>query len=173
VRTPQYPSFEKRNHDIEAGAGRPIAEHVADLTAAAARFLDAATKLPAQAWTVTVQGTNSAPVPAAWVVWARLREVEVHHVDLAAGYEPASWPEAFTHRLLHELATGFADDPAAPGIRLHASDLGHDVTIGSAADPPTISGPGYAIAAWLTGRSSGSGLTVKPAGSLPSIPTWK
>ena len=29
------------------------------------------------------------------LVWGRLREVEVHHVDLDAGYRPADWPEAF------------------------------------------------------------------------------
>ena len=34
-------------------------------------------------------------MPAAQVMWSRLREVEIHHVDIGAGYGPSDWPEAF------------------------------------------------------------------------------
>ena len=27
----------------------------------------------------------------------RLREVEIHHVDLGLGYQPTDWPEAYVH----------------------------------------------------------------------------
>ena len=30
----------------------------------------------------------------------RWREVELHHVDLGLGYEPADWPPAFVERVL-------------------------------------------------------------------------
>jgi maleylpyruvate isomerase len=109
----------------------------------------------------------------------------VHHVDLAIGYAPAAWDTAFTLHLLQELATGFT---AAPLTRLHAADLDRELTIGStvAVDAPTanapavpdqppvtVSGPGHALAAWLTGRSGGGDLTVTPAGPLPAVPPWK
>jgi maleylpyruvate isomerase len=173
VRTPQYVSAEHRAADIEAGAARPIAEQLADIEASAARFAEAVAQVPPEAWSVVVQGTDSQPIEATRVVWARLREVEVHHVDLAAGYQPSDWPEAFVHRLLHEIAKGYADGLDGVAVRLNADDLGHDLVLGPADRALAVSGPGYALAAWLTGRSSGDNVTVSPPGQLPAVPTWR
>jgi maleylpyruvate isomerase len=173
VETPQYASRERRAADIDAGAGRPIGEQIADIESSAARFADTAAQLPPEAWAVVVQGTDSHPVSAARVVWARLREVEVHHVDLAAGYQPSDWPEAFVHRLLHEIASGYADGLDGVAVRLCADDLGHELILGPSTGAVTVSGPGYALAAWLTGRSAGDNVTVSPPGSLPAVPTWR
>jgi maleylpyruvate isomerase len=173
VPTPQYANAEQRAADIEAGAGRPLGAQLADLEASASRFADAVERMSPQAWPVTITWRTGKTGPAAGVVWARLREVEVHHVDLAAGYVPGDWPEAFTHRLLHELTAGFSADPSAPRLRVHAVDLGHESTIGSDVAAPTVPGDGHALAAWLTGRSAGAGLTIVPAGPLPAVPPWK
>jgi maleylpyruvate isomerase len=173
VVTPQYASWESREADIAAGAGRPVAEQVTDLKASAARFAEAVEAMPPQAWAVTVQWLSGRTEHATGVMWSRLREVEVHHADLGLAYAPADWPSAFTHRLLHEIAVGFNADPKAPAIRLHADDLGHELVIGSGADLPTVSGAGHALAAWLTGRSSGSVLVTTPDGPLPEVPRWK
>ncbi len=167
VETPQYPSWEARVADIEAGADRPLPEQIADLREASARFASAAAALPAEAWTYEL-ALPSGPQLAALLPWRRLREVEVHHVDLGAGYTPADWPESFAHRLLHEAA----GDQSSVALTLRADSLGHPVPVGSGG-PPTVSGPAWALAAWLTGRSSGTGLTVDPAGPLPAIPEWK
>jgi maleylpyruvate isomerase len=173
VETPQYPSGESREADIVAAAGRPIGEHLADLEASAARFSDAVDEMPLEAWGATVRWLSGRADRATGVTWSRLREVEVHHVDLGLSYVPSSWPAAFVHRLLHEVAVGFSADPKAPAMRLHAEDLGHELAIGSTADAVLVSGPGHALAAWLTGRSRGVGLTVVPDGPLPEVPTWK
>ena len=167
VPTPQYTSWEARVADIEAGAGRPLAEQVADLRDSSARFASKAADLPAEAWTRELDLPGGSQV-AALVPWRRLREVEVHHVDLGAGYTPADWPESFAHRLLHEVA---GDQPTL-AITLNADSLGHPVPVGSGG-PPTVSGPAWALAAWLTGRSSGVGLSVEPAGPLPAVPEWR
>jgi len=170
VETPQYASADDRVAGIEAGAGRPVDEQVADIVATAARITEAVAQMPPEAWAVHVRTASGTVVPAAYVTWARLREVEVHHVDLGAGYASGDWPDAFTHRLLHELATGFASTMSP--VRLHAADLDHELTIG--VEPATtVSGPGHAIAAWLSGRADGDGLTVTPAGPLPTVPFWK
>jgi maleylpyruvate isomerase len=171
VETPQYPSLEQRDADIEAGAGRSAAEQLKDLTDAAQRFAATAREVPARGWTVQVRWTAGRVGPAAGVMWSRLREVEVHHVDMDAGYASSDWADSFTHRLLHEVAANFADS----GLRVHllAADLGHDLTIGDDRPSVTVSGPGHAIAAWLTGRSTGAGLTVDPDGALPPVPRWK
>jgi maleylpyruvate isomerase len=170
VETPQYASADQRAADIEANAGRPRDEQVADIVAAAGRITEAVAQMPPESWASHVRTLSGAVVPAAYVMWSRLREVEVHHVDLSAGYTSADWPDAFTHRLLHELATGFASTMSP--VRLHAADLDHELTIG-VAPATTVSGPGHAIAAWLSGRAGGDGLTVTPAGPLPTVPFWK
>jgi maleylpyruvate isomerase len=170
VETPAYPSDERRTADIDAGARRPVAEQIGDLAAAAERFDAAAAEMPPGAWAADVRWRGGHTRPAAYVPWARLSEVELHHVDLDAGYRPADWPDVFVHRLLHDLATDLTDGMSP--ARLHATDLDHELSIG--ADPAvTVSGSGHAIAAWLSGRSDGADLTVTPEGPLPTVPTWK
>jgi maleylpyruvate isomerase len=167
---PMYPSPEQRNADIEAGARRPVAEQISDLTAAAERFDAAAAQMPAGAWAAIIRWRGGHTRPAAYVPWARLSEVELHHADLDAGYRPADWPDAFVHRLLHDLAADLAE--AMAPVRLHATDLDHELTIGT--DPAvTVSGSGHGIAAWLSGRADGADLAVTPDGPLPTVPIWK
>jgi len=179
VETPQYATPTEREEGIAAGYARPAAEQVTDLREASQRFAEAAADLPAEAWHAVVGGLGH---PAAHVVWRRLREVEVHHVDLGATYTPADWPESFAHRLLHEAAKDQAGDASGAGhgqrsraglsLTLRADSLGHPVPVGSGG-PPTVSGPAWALAAWLTGRSAGVGLSVEPAGPLPAVPEWR
>ena len=171
VRTPQYPSAERRDADIAEGAGRTGDELVADLGTACSRFAAAADAMPADAWTVQID-LSSGPQPAARVVWRRLREVEVHHVDLDAGYRPADWPEAFAHRLLHEVVSGFRGRDDAFPLVLRGTDLSHELTVGEPEGAPTVSGPAYALAGWLTGRAAGAELTITPEGPLPAPPEW-
>src|SRR5262249_52666106 len=168
--TPQYASGEQRDADIEAGAARSSAEHVADIASSAERIDEAVAQMPPDAWAATVRWRSGRPTPAAYVMWSRLREVEIHHVDLDAGYRSADWPDLFVHRLLHELATDLAGGMAP--VRLHATDLDHELTVG--ADPvATVSGPGHAIASWLAGRPCDTELAVAPDGPLPTVPIWK
>jgi maleylpyruvate isomerase len=160
---PQYPSREHRDAGIAAGAGRPWAALVDDVRTSAAGFARAARELTAEHWTAPVSGR-----PAAIIPWRRLREVEVHHVDLGApAYTPERWPEPFVQHLLHELAGGL--DGVALTVRPDGS--GHPLAIG-AGGAPEVRGPAYALAAWLAGRSPGTGLTVEPPGPLPTLPEW-
>jgi maleylpyruvate isomerase len=167
VETRQYASPDEREAGIQAGAARPIAAQMADVREASARFADACDNLPADAWAAVLADAG----PAAGVVWRRLREVEVHHVDLAAGYTWRDWPEAFTHRLLHELIT-VRRGGQPPSVRLRATGLNHPLDLGTGAPTVTVSGSAPDLAAWLAGRSDGTGLAVDPAGDLPVIPDW-
>jgi maleylpyruvate isomerase len=171
VVTPQYASSQQREDDIEAGSPRPLEVQLADVRDSAARFAAAADLMPAPAWAVTLD-IPGARQPAARVVWRRLREVEVHHVDLNAGYTAADWPDAFSHRLLHEVVTGFAQREDAPALVLRPTDTGHEATIGPSNGAVAVAGRSHALVAWLIGRSPGEGLTVSPEGSLPTPPAW-
>jgi maleylpyruvate isomerase len=166
VVTPAYPSREHRNAGIEAGSGRPWEVLLADVRDSSARFAEAAGELSVDAW-LTELDLPDGRHPAAVVPWRRLREVEVHHVDLAAAYTPKDWPESFAHRVLHEVAGGLE----GVSLTLRPDGLGHLVPVGDGG-PPEVRGPAYALAAWLAGRSAGTDLTVEPAGTLPTIPEW-
>ena len=154
VETPQYASQEQRNLDIEAGAPRGAADQLADLTAACARFADAVAQMPAEAWTVEVRWTAGNQAPAARVMWSRLREVEIHHVDLGAGYTPADWPEAFTLRLLRETAHRFADPSRWYCGRPRWDTIWRSGKARSSAARPRRSPPGSSAAAPVTGSPS-------------------
>ncbi|MFR9752813.1 maleylpyruvate isomerase family mycothiol-dependent enzyme [Nocardia sp. 004] len=172
VEIPQYASAFLRDHDIEAGAARPLAEQLIDNKAAATRLLGLARSLSEHTWQAQVRTRQGRPIPAAEALWMRLQEVEIHHVDLNAGYQPADWPTPFLARILHQVTTDMnhrtADTAFAP-CAIMATDTGFTATIGTAPATHTITGSAADLAAWLLGRSSGSGL----AGDLPALPAWK
>jgi maleylpyruvate isomerase len=169
VVTPQYASRDEREAGIEAGAGRPTAEQLKDVQAACDRFARAVADMPAESWTATLGDQGS----AARVVWRRLREVEVHHVDMAAGYDWPDMPEAFTLRLLNELVSVRPrDDGSGPVVRVRPADVGHPLQLGKGDPEVTVSGAAHELAAWLAGRSAGAALTVEPEGDLPTISGW-
>jgi maleylpyruvate isomerase len=173
VVTPQYGSPDAREQGIAAGAGRSATELLADLEASAAALSAETARLGDADWAVEVQGMRGAGHPAWFTLWRRLTEVEIHHVDLAAGYGPDDWPEAFAVTCLERVAGDFAE-PDAPAVLLRSSDSGQVLPLGPAGATPAgeISGPARALLAWLTGRGNGAGLTAQPAGPLPVLPSW-
>ncbi|MBF9133519.1 maleylpyruvate isomerase family mycothiol-dependent enzyme [Plantactinospora sp. S1510] len=198
---PQYASPAARNDAIAAGAGRSVAVQLADLRASAERLAEAARELPAEGWAAQVRSVRG-PRVAATLVWGRLREVEVHHVDLAVGYRTADWPDAFSQRVLHEVVRDLARRDTQFALVLRPAETGQSLFLGSAgqaggdpsdsasdrersgvadpadlrtvadAEPRTVAGPAHALAGWLTGRSAGKNLVVTPAGPLPAAPAW-
>lgn len=167
VETPAYAGPDARAAGIEAGFRRPLAEQLADLRAAHDRFADAAAAMPVSAWASPLPSIDQS---AAWVPWARLREVEVHRVDLAQDYTPADWSDAFALRLLREIVA--APPPGSPSMVLRPLGLEHPLTIG-APGGPVVGGPTKSLAAWLAGRGDGADLTVSPDGELPAPARWK
>ncbi|WP_042413908.1 maleylpyruvate isomerase family mycothiol-dependent enzyme [Streptacidiphilus anmyonensis] len=175
VPTPMYASPEAREHDIEAGAKRSLAEHAADLRASAARFDAAVAAMPEAAWAVEVPHRLGA-FPAAGVPARRIQEVEYHHVDLGLpdAYAPDDWPEAFVREQLTRVSAQFAGHPDLPHLVLVDSATGgahaSGAERGSAARELTVRGTGPALLAWLTGRSDGHDLDVDPKTVLPPLP---
>ncbi|GII51637.1 hypothetical protein Pth03_00260 [Planotetraspora thailandica] len=192
VVTPQYPTPESRAAEIEAGAVRPAGELLADVEQSAERFLRACEGMPFDAWSAMVTALRPPDHPAWYVLARRLREVEVHHVDLGAGYGWADWPQAYIRRELYDtmlswphgqgpVSTIVSREPRGDGEHVEVwRGLGHG---------PAVQGPPGALVAWLTGRSPGHGLTATaldpdgltgtdhPDGSgrgdtLPSPPPW-
>lgn len=92
----QYPGGnERRTADIEAGAGRPAVELVADVTASAARLEEAWAATPDDVWRAGQGRVVGGIWPVAELPFRRWREVEIHHVDLGLGYGFDRWPEDY------------------------------------------------------------------------------
>lgn len=169
-----YPSAESRAGDIEAGAGRSPQELVDDLQASAERFTKAVMEMPDHGWERRVHpraGGEGEPVPGRRVLWLRLLELELHHVDLDAGYTPADWPDSFVRRALDDTVRAFSRRDDVPSVALAVDGrptehLGTDARI-------TVAGPARPVLGWLTGRGGTAELTVDPPDAgLPALPAW-
>src|SRR5215475_5841334 len=149
VVTPQYPSAEVRDEEIEAGAGRPARELIVDLADSATAFGAEAALLRAADWAAEVRGARGPAHPAWYTLWRRLSELEIHHVDLGAGYRPEDWPADFVTECLPGIARDFSDSECAAAL-LRASDDGSEHRIGPPEQEPTVtvSGPSHALLAW-------------------------
>jgi maleylpyruvate isomerase len=87
----QYPGgLEQRQADIEAGAGRPAAELVADVRASSAAVERVMRELPDAAWDAPSRTSRGVVEPSRDAVLSRWREVVVHHGDL--GLRPVPIP---------------------------------------------------------------------------------
>lgn len=178
VRTPQYPSLEAREAGIAGGAVRPATVLAQDVRRSAAAFAAEAASLPGPAWEVPVSGLTGPEHPAWFTLFRRLTEVEIHHVDLNAGYGPAGWPEPFIADELDLVVRNFSDRDDIPSCVIEVAGTGQRYAIGPGADPVTVSGPGCWMLAWLTGRDAGTGLSARggpggpDSGRLPRLPAW-
>jgi maleylpyruvate isomerase len=173
--TPQYASAGERDEQIEAGADRPAATLLADVIDSASELDIEAGRLADGDWAAEVKGgVNGPPHPAWYTLWRRLSEVEIHHVDLGAGYRPADWPADFAAQRLATAAGDFAAKAGCPRVTLRATESGteHEIGPGDGAATLTVSGPTRQLLAWLIGRSVGADLTADPAGPLPALPAW-
>ena len=145
----QYPGgADQRVGEIEGGAGRPAAEHVADITDACARLEAAWAAMTAEGWAGEGH-TASGPVPVNDLPFRRRRETLVHHADLGLGYSWRDWPADYVRLEL------------ARATMLWASRLPMGLTTLPAA---ALALDDRQRLAWLLGRTDVAGLD--PAGIM-------
>ncbi|WP_162958539.1 maleylpyruvate isomerase family mycothiol-dependent enzyme [Nocardia yunnanensis] len=176
IETPQYSSMAARAAEIEAGAGRPVAEQLADVVAGAERFAAAVRALDAEAWTRQVRPRTGELRTPEKLVPMRLRELEIHHVDLNAGYTFADIPEPAARWILDDIADALARrESGRPALLLLAtdSDFLRDLTGGGRASVEIV-GTQANLLGWLSGRvpAEESGLTAERAEAVPPAPIW-
>ena len=183
VVTPQYPNREAREAGIVAGAGRPAAALAQDVERSAAAFSAEAARVPDSAWDVPVHGINGPDHPGWFTLARRLTEVEIHHVDLRAGYAPGDWPEPFVAEQLERVTGSFTVRADVPRCVIEVDGTGQRFAIGPASaehdgDVVTVTGPGCWVLAWLTGRDPGTALSASggpggdDSGLPPRLPAW-
>jgi len=168
---PMYASDEARDSDIAELAATPPSSlrdrFLASTTVIGEWVEELADNLEDHAVERTPGGRSFA---AGDVGQMRTREVEIHHADLGLDYTAADWPADFVDLLM----TGGTTRHHGPGFVAHATDLDRTWTYG--AGGPTVSGPGGALAWWVTGRPldqvPGGDRLTSDDGSVPMMEAW-
>jgi maleylpyruvate isomerase len=161
--TPMYASPEARDQDIEAGAGRPLGEQVADLEASAARFAAGAAALTEELSDVPLLARNNTKVRAGYLPFMRMREVVLHHLDLDASFRFADVDDDVALWLLQDTIRRLRHDPETPSMSIRTNE-GDVWSIGDGR--PIVSGSRADVLAWLA-----RGITTGVTGELPTIPS--
>jgi maleylpyruvate isomerase len=174
---PMYASAEARDQEIEAGAGRPMAELVADVTSSAAALSGAWSAMSIADWDRAMLHHRYGTLPLNYTPTMRLSEVEIHHVDLGGRFGPDGWPDSFVTHLLSGAGRLADRVPDGVALQVHATDSGERWSAGGGGgDDPrrvVVAGPSWAIAAWLVGRPGPVADALSVAGGeLPSLKPW-
>lgn len=102
----RYPGgMEQRDRDIDTGASRPAAVLLQELRESSEQLEAMWQRSEAAGWphAELLAGDN---FPTTASPLRRLREVEVHNVDLAMGYGPDDWPDAYVEWELPRVLEG-------------------------------------------------------------------
>ncbi len=167
-----YASPEARDSDIAELAGAAPAELRERLLTSIGLFREALDAMHETDWKGRFERTpGGQDLALANVPLMRVREVEIHHADLDAGYDAADWPEAFRVVLLESMTkrpypTPFSVSPSDLDRTWHYGEAREGVAAGA-----VVSGTSAALGWWLTGRGSGEGLT-SDTNELPEVEAW-
>lgn len=175
VEVPQYRSMESRAAEIEAGAARTVAQLLADLAESAEGFAKAVSALPPRAWDRSVRPRTGELRTPETLVPMRLRELEIHHVDLDAGYSFTDIPPPAARWILDDIADALQRrESDCPAMRLRATDSGFSRRIGAPETRPiTVVGSQADLLGWLSGRCPVERTTLTAgADPVPNAPRW-
>lgn len=163
--TPMYADAQQRSTEIERSAQFDAQRLRRELVDTAATLQQDVAAMTEQQWSATVRSARGREIPAAEIPWMRAREVWLHALDLDIGVEVADLPVAFSRTLVGDVAEFLEATPDCPAVRL--VDGVESWSIGDGG--PLVRGEPAYLAAWLTGRSVGEGLTYD---DLPVLPAW-
>jgi maleylpyruvate isomerase len=173
VETPQYANRSARDAEIEAGAHRSAAELLDHVRKSAGQFLRTVEELPSPAWNATIRPFTGELCTPRRILVIRLLELELHHVDLAVGYEVADVPASARDIVLDDVLGYYAAAEGVPDFRLYEAGRDGKELARFGAGGPVVSGERADILAWLAGRTARDGARLHTAsGELPVLPPW-
>lgn len=166
----EYRDLATRATDIELGARAPVEVLVARVEETARRFDESCAAVQDRQWATLVTWTTGHQNGASEVVMSRLFEVEIHHVDLAAGRRVDDWSTDFVATVFEVVARAFATRSDFPPMTIELDDVHQRYRLGTRKTHMLIEGNRVDVLAWLLGRASGSSLAVVGQERLPEIP---
>ncbi|MBK6442593.1 MAG: maleylpyruvate isomerase family mycothiol-dependent enzyme [Dermatophilaceae bacterium] len=164
VPTPMYASPEAREHDIQAGSTRALADLVADMENSATSLAGVADRLGPEHAAREVELRGGWTVTASQLPWLRLREVCYHHVDLLGGVGWADLPDRWVAAFLTDEVDRLSRRSHPPALTLR-SDEGDTHTVGDGT--AYVTGSRAALLGWLA-RGLADGVSCD--GPLPTLP---
>jgi len=184
VPTPMYASPEAREAAIQERSGWTLTRLAAAMTTRAEEFARACSALTEPLPSRQLRLGSGAAAQAWELPMLRVREIEIHQVDLADGYVATDWSAAFTVRTLGQVQPAMAGRGGLPVARLRATDTGR--VWECAPQGPDLWGREADLLAWLVGRpyvglslvapqlgTPRPGLrVVDPGAAVPPAPRW-
>ena len=174
VPTPMYPSADARSAAIDERSQWPLSRLRGALAEKVAEFAAACTNLVEPLAAHDLEMRSGASVEAWEIPMLRIREVEIHRVDLADGYSADDWSSAFTLRTIPQVHRTFIARGDMPVASIRAADTGR---VWSFEEPeshpakPDLLGSEADLLAWLIGRPHGP-LRTSDGTPLPVAPRW-
>jgi len=167
-----YDSDDQRAHDIAELAESDASDVRAHLMAGTTILQETIDAVPDDQWETRVERTpGGRTIRAGAFPGMRWRELEIHHVDLDAGYARTAWTLDFTEHLLDAMTRRLA--PEQP-FEVKPLDSKRTWVVGDGQSEypvPVVTGPTTDIAWWLTGRPTPDSVS-SSRGELPSIEGW-
>jgi maleylpyruvate isomerase len=169
VQTPMYASPEERSAEIDRRAALPWSELLAETRLTAEQLGLALDGLREPLGARTLRLGSGAEIGAWELAAVRIREIEVHRVDLGAEYRPVDWSPAFTVRTLDQVTPFFRSRREVPAHTLRCTDTGRCWQVGRSG--PDVVGTEADLLAWLLGRAH-PGVHTTDGTPLPAAPAW-
>lgn len=167
---PMYESQEQRDRDIEELATAEPADLRERLLSVLTTFQEAMVAMPRDAWAGRFERTpGGQQLPLDALPLMRVREIEIHHADLGAGYTADQWPHTFAEVVVDGMVKRLDPEPA---FRVTPLDSERSWEVGEVGEQSAIvTGPVTQLAWWLTGRDPGGQVSCS-RGELPTIGAW-
>jgi maleylpyruvate isomerase len=167
-----YDSDEQRDRDIADLATADPAEIRGRLMAGTTTLYDAIAAVPEEQWETRIERTpGGRRLRVDALPGMRLRELEIHHVDLGAGYATSDWSVAFAELLIDSMAKRLEPERS---FEVRPLDSRRTWVLGSGESEypvAVVTGPAADLGWWLTGRPAPDTVSCSH-GELPSIEGW-
>ena len=167
--TPMYASADARSAEIERRAALPWPELVAEQQRQAGGLGAALRGLTEPVAERDLRLGSGAPANVCDLAAVRIREIEIHRVDLAGDYHASGWSTGFTLRTFSQVTPFFRSRRTVPVQVLRATDTGNCWVVGE--QGPDLVAREADLLAWLLGRPH-DGVSSTTGGPIPEAPSW-
>jgi maleylpyruvate isomerase len=174
TRTPMYPSRDARSAAIDERSQWPLSRLRDALAETAEEFGAACADLVEPLAAHDLEMGFGASVEAWEIPMMRVREIEIHRVDLADGYTADDWSGRFTLRTMAQVHRTFTARGDMPVASLRATNTGRVWSFDESEPPsskPDLLGHEADLLAWLIGRPHRS-IRTSDGSPLPVAPRW-